>query len=75
MTPRCFTREQFVAWKKSADLAAERCSVCIDCTARYRAEMKAAGRCNDAFEKTNLHSETRRNRLIRLKREAAEAKE
>ena len=75
MTPKCFTRTQFVAWKKSADHAQERCSVCTDCTASYQAEMLAVARCKHEVETTNLHGETRRNRLIRIKREKAEATE
>jgi hypothetical protein len=47
--PRCFeTKAKFQAWKDSAhhkDLESEPATICDDCTPAYRAEMNAAGRC------------------------------
>ena len=45
--PSCFANEaQWLDYVASARIAMERCSICADCTAEYRAKMMEQGRCN-----------------------------
>jgi hypothetical protein len=45
--PACFpTIKLFEEWKDLARTAKEPCTICGDCSAKYRYDMKEQGRCN-----------------------------
>lgn len=50
--PLCFdSLEQYKEWRRVGITAREECSICSDCTAKYKHAMQSQGRC-DGYKAT-----------------------